>query len=234
LDKIKSILLILVITVVLIMGILFLTEYINSQSFDQQFFTVLGSVSTSIAAIGGLLLLLVTFLYLLETRKMATEARRQRELLEEPAVSLKIVPDKKDPNFLFVIMKNTGGGPAYDVSVVFTPDLKYSDSSLNQLKMFNNMPLLDKNEEIKFFFDSAVNLFDSENSKETTVKITYYKTPKANVWAKQYTREFAVDFEERKGQLYLSRRDIHDLVNEVEELKQVLLIGAVERKGDLQ
>jgi hypothetical protein len=232
LKTIKDLLLLLILSLILIFGVLELVQYINDINFNQEFYTVLSSVSSSIASVGGLLLLVVTFLYLLVTRKMAVETTKQRKLLEEPAVSLKIIPDNKDPNFLFFVLKNTGGGAAYDISIVFNPDLNYRASSLNKLKMFNNMPLLDKGEEIKFFFDSAIQFFKSDAPTETTVTITYFNTPKINKGSKPIKREIIIDFEERKGLLYLNRRDVHDLVNEVEELKHALLISTIEKKGE--
>lgn len=225
-------LLLIVIGLLIIYGVIFLTDYIKSVNLDQQFFTVLGSVSTSIASIGGVLLLFVTFMYLIETRKMTIESRRQRELLEEPAVSIKVVPEYKDPNFLFLVIKNTGGGPAYDISVEFQPDLDYRGSTLNELNMFKNMPLLDKGEEVSFFFDSAVDFFKSQKPMQVTAKITYFMTPANKKGSKQFSREIKINFEERKGQLHLIRRDIHDLVNEVEELKHALLISSIENRGD--
>jgi hypothetical protein len=228
----RDILILIVLGILIVYGIISLTDYIKKLNFDQQFFVVLGSVSTSIASIGGLLLLLVTFLYLIETRKMAIESRRQRELLEEPAVSVKIVPELKDPNFLFLVIKNTGGGPAYDISVEFIPDLEYKGSTLNELNMFKNMPLLDKGEEVSFFYDSAVDFFKSQKPMQIKANITYYKTPAENNGSKQFSREIKINFEERKGQLHLIRRDIHDLVNEMEELKHALLISTIENRGE--
>lgn len=228
----RDILILVIFGLVAIFGIIYLTEYIKGVNLNQQFFSALGSVSTSIASIGGVLLLLVTFLYLIETRKMAIETRRQRELLEEPAISVKIVPEFKDPNFLFLVIKNTGGGPAYDISVEFTPDLDYKGSTLNELNMFKNMPLLDKGEEVSFFFDSAVEFFKSQKPMQVKAKITYYKTPAEKKASKQFSREIKLNFEERKGQLHLIRRDTHDLVNEIEELKHALLIATLENRGD--
>ncbi|WP_322904791.1 hypothetical protein [Paenibacillus campi] len=227
---IKDILLLSILALVLVFIFVILTNYVQTMNLNQNFFTALVSISTSVASIGGILLLLVTFLYLIETRKMAVESKRQRELMEEPAVSVKVVPEYKDPNFLFIVIKNTGGGAAYDISVEFFPDLDYKGSTLNELNMFRNMPLLDKGEEISFFYDSAVDFFGSQSPMQVTAKITYYKAPSENKNSKPFSRNIKINFEERKGQLYLMRRDVHDLVNEIEELKHALLIMAVEKK----
>jgi hypothetical protein len=228
---IKDILMLLVFLIAFIYGLLKLTTLISKTNFTPEFFSTMSSISTSIASVGGLLLLIVTFLYLIETRKIAVETTKQRKLLEEPAVSIRVLPDSKDPNFLFLALKNTGGGAAYDISVEFKPDLTYRGTSLNSLNMFRNMPVLEKGDESSFFFDSAVQYFKSDNPRETKATITYYNTPK-NKKTVPIIREVIINFEERKGQLHLSRRDMNDLVNEIEELKQTLLVTTVEKRND--
>lgn len=227
---VKGIIYFVVSIIVISIGMLYLTRIYERYSNESLFFTNLSTIATSISSIGSLLLLFVTFLYLLETRKMVVEARRQRELLEQPAVSIKVIPDEKSPNFLYLVMKNTGGGPAYDISVKFDPDLEYGNGSLNGLKMFNKMPLLDKGEETKFFFASASDYFQTNNPKETKAHLTYYLSPSSSKNNSPITRDFVIDIEEKKGQFHLAKKDINDLVNEIEELKQVLLIASLEKK----
>ncbi len=159
---------------------------------------------------------------------MVIEMERQRNLQEEPAVSIKVVPDAREPHMLNMVFKNTGGGPAYDVSVAFDPDIPYDKISLNKLRMFNKMPLLDKGEIIEFFFASASYYFKSENPKFTTATIQYYKTPPSdrinNI--KPIIRRINIDIIERENQLKIGKRDMDDLVDEIEELKHGLLIIA--------
>ncbi len=190
--------------------------------------TGIGAVSTFVASIVGIIILYIALLSLRETRKMVVEMEKQRELQEEPAVSVKIVPDISDLNLLNIIIRNTGGGPAYDVSVKFDPDLPYEETTLNQLKIFNKNPLIDKDETIEFFFASAIEYFHGGSPKATTATIEYYKLPqyfrKSN--QKPFVRIVYINILEREGQLQIKKRNIHDLVNEIEELKQGVLIVA--------
>lgn len=187
-------------------------------------------IATIVSALGGLILTVITFFYLLATRKMVIEMRKQRELLEEPVISIKIVPDSQDGVILKLLMKNTGGSPAYDISVEFEPDLPYHTTTLNQLKMFKKLPLLDKNETIEFFFDSAIEYFQKNNPKFTVAKITYYKSPQiVNKTQKEPNiRYIEIDLEERDDHLQLATRNFTDLVNEIEELKHSLIFFAKE------
>ena len=85
---------ILVIIAILLLIPLF-NAFLNSINYSQYWFSKLSSLSTALAAFGGLCLLLLTFLYLRETRKMVQEMQYQRE----PAVTVKIIPDKVNFNF---------------------------------------------------------------------------------------------------------------------------------------
>ncbi|WP_424767743.1 hypothetical protein [Paenibacillus sp. sgz302251] len=94
------------------------------------------------------------------------------------------------------------------------------------------MPYLDKNEAVEFFFASTYEYFKSDNPKRATANITYYKTPvvEHNRSNEPIRRTVALNIEERKGHLYISRNGVHDLVKEVEELKQGVLILLAHRK----
>lgn len=187
---------------------------------------MLSSVSTSFAAVTNFILLLLTFLYLLATRSMVDEARKQRIAQEEPVVSVRITPDNNNFGMLNICLKNTGGGPAYNVSVRFDPDLPYHDGSINNLRIFNNMPVIDRSENIEFLFASAHSYFESNNPKTAIAYIKYYRKPLTNNKKDNdpIERIIEIDLEERKDQLYVNRNGMHDLVKEVEELKQGVLM----------
>lgn len=189
----------------------------SSQVTDINFYTQLAAISTTVAALGGMTLLIVTYFTFLETRE-------QRMALEEPIVTLKIIPDSKYINFLNFVLKNTGGGSAYDLNVTFTPNLNYGDVTLNELTMFKRMPLLEKGEEIIFFYDSFIDYLDSGQPLKINAAATYYTLPKDRRSSKKIKRNFEIDFEERKGQMQLVKKDMNDLIKEIQELKQLMVI----------
>ncbi|WP_146747853.1 hypothetical protein [Planococcus maitriensis] len=69
------------------------------------FYTQLSAVSTTFAAVGGISLLFVTYLTF-------SDSKKQRIVEKEPIVTLSLVPDTKNSNFVNFSIKNTGGGPA--------------------------------------------------------------------------------------------------------------------------
>lgn len=170
---------------------------INSLNYPSYWFAKVNSLSTALAAIGGLCLLIITFLYLLETRKMVQEMQRQRE----PAVTIRFSPDKHTNHLINIVLKNTGGGPAYDISVNFDPDLPYRQKkSLNELNVFKRLPLLEIGESYEFFFDSAADYLPSNNPKRTIATITYFKSPQdSNPDQQSVRRSIKIDFRRKEG-----------------------------------
>ncbi|CAH1218966.1 hypothetical protein PAECIP111892_04637 [Paenibacillus auburnensis] len=227
----REVLGIFVLALIIALLLVVITILLTQRNLSSNWYTNLGAISTAVGVVVSSILLIVTILYLLATREMVTEARRQRELQEEPAVSVRIVPDKDNFDILVVTLKNTGGAPAYDVSVQFTPDLPYDDGGINDLDIFKRMPYLDKNEVVEFFFASTYEYFKSDSPKRATANITYYKTPlvEHNKNNQPIRRTVALNIEERKGHLYIPRNGVHDLVKEVEELKQGVLILLAQR-----
>jgi len=236
---IKYIIYFLIITILILLAIVLLFYIIiETKIANTMDFTALGAISNAITALIGLPLLTVTFLYLLATRAMVDEMKKQRQAIEEPAVSIKAVPSADAANILNLILKNSGGGPAYDISVSFDPDLPYKDNiTLNQLNIFHDMALLDKGESVELFFASAPEYFKSNKPKKTTATLEYYITPRLQreIDPEKKVRIIEIDLEERKDQLQIRNRTMDDLVKEIEELKQGLLLIAreiEERKGN--
>ncbi len=216
------------IMILLIVALLFYIV-IEAKTANIADFTVLGAISNAITAIIGLPLLTATFLYLLATRGMVDEMKKQRAIIEEPAVSIKVVPSEDAVNVLNLVLKNTGGGAAYDVSVTFNPDIPYKGNiTLNQLNMFHNMALLDKGESVEMLLASAIEYFKSKNPKKTKATLEYYTTPRyqREINPEPKVRIIEIDLEERKHQRQIVTRTMNDLVKEIEELKQGLLLIA--------
>ncbi|WP_219834787.1 hypothetical protein [Paenibacillus sp. R14(2021)] len=220
--KIIRVVIILLLIAILFELVFHLVHVFDDHKADLNFYSKLSAVSTAVAAVGGLVLLIITYLTL-------REARKQRESIEEPAVTIRLLPDRKNSNFLYFVLKNTGGGPAYDINVMFTPDLPYGEGTLNTLGMFKRMPILEKGEEVLFFFDTAPDYFNSAKPKLVEATITYFRFLRESRSNKQIKRKFEINFEERKGQRQIINKDMTDLVKEIEELKHALLISTFER-----
>ncbi|MGX9931508.1 hypothetical protein ACW0KB_09720 [Virgibacillus salarius] len=202
--------------------IFFLFRFLDKKELDPDIYSQLTAISTAVASVGGITLLFLTYFTYLETRK-------QRIAQEEPVVTLRLITDEKNSSFLNFHLKNTGGGPAYDLKVTFNLDLPYGDTTLNNLKMFRRMPLLEKGEEVTFFFDTAMNYFNSDKPTTVNASAIYYTLPKDNRSARKLERDFEINIDERKGQRQIIKKDLNDLIKEIEEIKHFMVISKMEQ-----
>lgn len=81
---------------VIVLLLILITNQLKLYAVSSEWFSTLSSVSSSFAAIANFILLLLTFLYLLATRSMVDEARKQRIAQEEPVVSVRSMPDNNN------------------------------------------------------------------------------------------------------------------------------------------
>ena len=204
----------------IIVFLLFL--FLDKNNLDPNTYLQISAISTAVASVGGITLLFLTYFTYLETRK-------QRIAQEEPVVTLRLITDEKNSSFLNFHLKNTGGGPAYDLKVTFSPDLPYGDTTLNNLKMFTRMPLLEKGEEVTFFFDAAMNYFNSDKPTVVNAQAIYYNLPRDNKSARKLERNFEINIDERKGQRQIIKKDLNDLIKEIEEIKHFIVISKIEQ-----
>lgn len=217
----------LVLILLSVLLIAFAYYFVEQFKVEENFHSKLSAISTTFAAVGGIALLIVTYFTF-------HEAKQQREAEKEPIITLRLIPDNKNSNFVNFFIKNTGGGPAYDLNVIFSPNVPYNSITLNELNMFQRLPLLDKDEQIEFFFASLIEYYNSEKPKILNATATYYTLPKENKKSKKLKRNFEVYVEERKGQMQIIRKDMNDLVKEIEEIKHFIVIKLADESATSQ
>lgn len=202
----------------------------NVTEYSTDWFIRVSGASTAIAATFSIFA--VVFAY--HSMKSSVNSLEETKRINEPAVSVKIAPDKDNYDLMNIIIQNTGGSAAYDLTIQFDPDLPYKGTSgtINKLPKLQYSPLLEKHEVIEFFFASSYEIESTltdikGNSKyppKTMVMIGYNKSPINAAKKKEVERRYEINLLENKGQLYVNKKKMNDLVKEVEELKQGLLI----------
>lgn len=149
-------------------------------------------------------------------RALAKElARRNR-----PLVFVEIGPGKTGHiNMFMVRVANVGMSTAYDITCQFEPDFPYhGDTTLSQLPVFQRLDYLPPNEELTFFFESAITYLNDPNTpKRTTATLTYRDFDE-----EQYTDKLVIDLKRFDKLRYPETHDINDLVKQIEDLTRVL------------
>ena len=152
-----------------------------------------------------------------------------------PRLFFDILPGNVNPNLLDVVLRNSGGSPAYNINCTFDPDLPfYGSTTLSKLNIFKNVPFLEHREELRFFYRdlfSILNEGEAYGSKQTKVSITYTDSE-----AQSYTESYTISLERYRGLLSREIRTIDDIFKELlnirKELEKIQSKGLLIKSSD--
>lgn len=192
--------------------------------------TAVSSISTAAATLVSLFVLLVALASLGTSQGMLEEMRKQREAAERPSISVVTTPEPRRPGILNLRVANTGRGPAYDVKVRFDPDIPWGKSTLNTAGILSSIPVLDSGEKVEIFLAAGGQLQANGYPTESTAYVTYFRVSTEVEPREQLTTSFRVLLSAWLGQMQIRLKDMHELVEEVEDLKHALLIALEEKQ----
>lgn len=165
------------------------------------------------------------------------EIQKQNEKMNkennDPLVTLKLLNKE---GLLFLRLKNSGNSAAYNVRIEIEKEIIYKNSNyktLNKLPIFNNLSILDRDEEIQIFYDSAFEFYNDLNEKilDSEIKIIYYNKPEhkrkdANDGKVSYNS--ILSFKELDGILYIHEYTLKDISKNLERLGDALIVNLEE------
>lgn len=155
-------------------------------------------------------------------KRLADETKRMREKDTEPNIEVYIVPHEMSSNFLNMVIKNSGGGPARDISW----KLEYDEENIEKkriqilkMSLFRILHYIPSNEQFKFFFGSAIELLKAPEMKPITVSVKYKNDDRKN---EQY-KKFTIDIEPLKGMAQIGGEPpLYKIADDIHELKEIL------------
>jgi hypothetical protein len=176
------------------------------------------------AAIGTLILALLTFAYVLFTRRMVEELRETRVAQDRPQVI--VDADYSDPSVLNVVVRNIGKGAAKDITFDFSTPLLRSPKEGSDIPPINELPYfkegidyLAPGAEISSFWDSYITLFpylEEHGPKDGFIVTSRYKSLNGD----QYETQWKINPLLLRNKPYVRRRSMDDLVRHVEKLSK--------------
>ena len=112
-----------------------------------------------------------------DEKKIVAALEKQTKALElmlRPFVIVDVFP-RRSINMLYFRVRNVGQTPAYNIKVRPTKDIPFRKKKSSELEFFKNkIGVLGPKEEISFLYDSAIELFNRENSiLEFDVSVSY-------------------------------------------------------------
>lgn len=201
------------------------------------FFLIIGIIQGDIGnlnSIASMSSVFVSTLILYVAYKSLEESRKQREVLNTPVVTAKISNLNPHENLLYFIIENSGNAPAYDVSLELENNIEYNDTTLNDLALFKNNPIIGPKEKISFFIDTANEYLDKDKPLENKVYIEYYKYPNElrRSKSKPEINIIALKPLVKHDTLQVRKNNINDLVKEIRELKEIMTILHINNSGE--
>ena len=158
-----------------------------------------------------------TAAYAILTWKLTAETRRMRQAQTEPMVSIWFAPRPESINFVDLIVRNTGLGPAFDVEFVVTPDFEYDNGRfLSQLNlMANGVPYLAPGQTIQFFLTSLIERFDQKINTPFVITARY-----RDAQGKQFANDYTIAFSQLEGLAQLGEPPLMKMAKHIEQLER--------------
>ncbi len=166
----------------------------------------------------------ITWYLVKEIRKSVTASCNLVEEIKQvhkseciPYVFVDIKPKEGQIQVLEVVIRNIGGGPAFNFNCKFTPDVLYREKpkiTISDLPIFKNLKVLPPKEEIKFFFAPALEYMkDTTKPKEFEVFVSY-----GDIFEETHNDSFHIDLKVRNILLFTEEKGLNDVAKEVERL----------------
>lgn len=155
-------------------------------------------------------------------KRLADETRRMREKDTEPNIEVYIVPHEMSSNFLNMVIKNSGGGPARDISWRLDYDednIKQKRIQILKMSLFSILHYIPSNELFRFFFGSAIDLLKDPKMKPITISVKYKNDNKKN----EQRKTFTIDIEPWIGMAHIGGKPpLYKIADDIHELKEIL------------
>lgn len=168
---------------------------------------------------------LVLKFYLNSHNDILKQNERINEENNSPLVTLKLIQKN---GLLYLKLKNSGNSPAFDINIKFSKEIKYplsEYSTLNKLPIFERLSLLEKGEEIIFYFDSAKDFYSKKENNSLEVEITISFKDKITDCKKRQEYKTLLSFKEYGGMLYIHEVGLKDIVKKMHNLSHSLIIN---------
>jgi len=171
------------------------------------------AIAQILAAGATVALVLLTLAYVLLTRNMVKEMKTARETQLRPYIIIDFEFYKT--NICNMVIKNVGNGAAFDVQMIFEPDVIYRqpDIKLSDLPVFKQLKFFPAGKEIRFFFRSMIDKSDGNIQKQFDAKLTYKDSG-----GKVYDEILSLDLTWHSKLMFVEVKDITDLVKTVEKI----------------
>lgn len=142
----------------------------------------------------------------------------RNRFLEESRPYVQVELERVTSGLFDLVIRNSGKSAAKNISVKFTPNIAlhdYSKTKINSYKFLKNMKFLAADKSFSFFFGSVIG-GKTNICREFTITLNY-----VDLDGKKYESEQVIDPRDYLEVTTITRRDIHDVAKNLEEIKKL-------------
>jgi len=170
-----------------------------------------------------------TFVYAILTWRLTEETRKMRKAQTTPNVLVNIGPEAGNLRNLYLVVRNIGLAPAYDIKFTISPDLEIAkDYPLSKVGFIKNgLSILAPGQEIKtFLFATWDPTYKEQINVVLNIKITY-----KGISEKQRTQSYQIDLSQFKGIITVTSRSSYenDLLRGIQDIAKAM--GKINDEG---
>lgn len=214
----------------------FVNLFLKSTNFKDTVSIYINMMALLFGIAGTIVNILILRFYLKSHNDIMKQTEKINRENNSPLVTLKLLVKE---GVLYLKLKNSGNSAAYDISVNFENTIIYDSSpyeTLNNLPLFKNLSILDRDEELIFFFDDSISFYSIPENKNLEVKttISFFNKPAHKRTDENYSEdkyETILSFKELDGILYTKEYSIKDVSNNIEVLAHALILNLEEDKN---
>jgi len=146
---------------------------------------------------------------------LVSETKEMREAQTEPNISIMIQPRDEWNNFIDIVIKNIGLGPAYNIKFEVNPDFEYMKGQfLSKLNTMSGIKYLAPGQKIQFFLTNMSENFENK-IKPFGINVFYQ-----NKLREKYSEKFTINLFELVGLGQLGKPPLHKIAENIEAIRK--------------
>lgn len=175
----------------------------------------------ALSAVFSAVVMLATVIYAILTALLVRETRRMREAQTEPRIEVTARPREEFVNIITLAIRNSGSGPAYDVSfhirgeTASPGELKLIADFTKSAFLLKGLKYLGAGQELRSSFTQITSDFEAKIQARLVVDVSY-----RSALQRTYKEQLCIDFSEFIGYGTIGKPHLYSIANSLEKLER--------------
>jgi len=178
-------------------------------------------ISTTVIAVATIIYAYLTYIIVKETRRL-------REVQVEPEIVLYLQPSENNPSFIYIIVRNIGASPAYNLKWTFdknSPLLTIKNVNLLEIKFFDGIDFFAPGQEFISFLETGPNLLSDPIPPPLEMNLKF-----SNRRGDEFFRKFLLNPKQFSGRLYIKNENLKEISKHLKNISTQIGLSTKESK----